>query len=54
MASRVSRKGYVLAKGKSIKEIEERRRGRIIGYINMNVEITSDDEFRRGSGKVFK
>lgn len=53
MSSGVSRKGYVLVKRKGIKEIEERRRGRVIGYINMNVEITSDDEFRRGSGKVF-
>jgi len=50
----VSGKRDVLVKGESIQKVKKRRRGRAVRCVNMDVKITSYDEFRGRSCKVFE
>ena len=54
MASLVSREGNKLRKAEVIKQGKKRSGLRRIGVVHVEVEVTSDDEFRGGRDKVFK
>ena len=54
MASYVGRERDKLRKTKGLKYGKEGRTRRRVGIINVKVEITSDDEFRRSGNKIFK
>ena len=44
----------MLGEAESVKNIKERRNVRIRGIVNVQVKITSDNEFRGGCDKIFK
>jgi hypothetical protein len=47
VAGNVCWKRDMLRKREGLKEIKERNRGRRIRIINMDIEVSSDDDFRR-------